>query len=313
MSTLTVIRDAKKEIKQSIKDFENSECITHVDPWKYDYSKLEALQQKEGKNDNDDDDVKENDAELLEEEDDYDLLCFGMNEVELTELQSLRVYQIYECIQFVDEVIHHIYLFVIKHFKENVTDSHAQNQWLTKLVEAIGVLPNYVDELSCCIYSPQPLDEVVCKNASNLLHFIWMVSIEVAEECVQFKDRKMVIKNRKQKTKTSLTGYEWKCKFIDLNIQIGKMFGLVSMEHIEEYIEKDEKYKKQMGKKQKKKKKHNGKKKKKKKQKKKKEVIDNDFSASSNKEPESTNPTDTTVQSNDNDQVESSADMIDID
>merc|ERR1712228_1106223 len=139
--------------------------------------------------------------------------------------------------------------FIIKHFKENVNDSHAQNKWLSKLVEAIGTLPNYVDELSCCIYSPQPLDEVICKNASNLLHFIWLVSIEIAEENMQFKDRKMVIKNKKKKTKTSLTGYEWKCKFIDLNIQIGKMFGLVSMEHVDEYIEKDEKYQKSMGKK----------------------------------------------------------------
>merc|ERR1712228_389103 len=68
----------------------------------------------------------------------------------------------------------------------------------------------------------------------------------------------MVIKNKKKKTKTSLTGYEWKCKFIDLNIQIGKMFGLVSMKHIDQYIEKDKKYKKQKNKKKKneKKKKH---------------------------------------------------------
>merc|ERR1712228_202379 len=304
MSTLTIIRDAKKEIKQSIKDLENNECITHLNPWKYDYSKLEALQKNaEHSNAITSDDLKQNDDDDLFEED--DLLCFGMDDVELTELQSLRVYQIYECVQFVDEVINHIYLFIIKHFKENVNDSHAQNKWLSKLVEAIGTLPNYVDELSCCIYSPQPLDEVICKNASNLLHFIWLVSIEIAEENMQFKDRKMVIKNKKKKTKTSLTGYEWKCKFIDLNIQIGKMFGLVSMKHIDQYIEKDKKYKKQ---------KHKMKRGKgKNKKRKDKDAQNNELSASSNKEPESTNPTDTTVQSNDGDQKESTANMIDID
>merc|ERR1712228_117071 len=250
MGTLSIIRDAKKEIKQSIKDLENSECIAHFDPWKFDYSKLESLKVKQTESAKTKDDVLDDDED--------DLLCFGMDEIELDELQSLRVYQIFECVQFVDEVINHIYLFIIKHFKENVNDSHAQNKWLSKLVEAIGTLPNYVDELSCCIYSPQPLDEVICKNASNLLHFIWLVSIEIAEENMQFKDRKMVIKNKKKKTKTSLTGYEWKCKFIDLNIQIGKMFGLVSMKHIDQYIEKDKKYKKQKDKKKKneKKKKH---------------------------------------------------------
>merc|ERR1712228_267300 len=109
----------------------------------------------------------------------------------------------------------------------------------------------------------------------------------------------MVIKNKKKKTKTSLTGYEWKCKFIDLNIQIGKMFGLVSMKHIDQYIEKEKKKKQKM-------KRGKGKNKKRKD----KDAQNDNLSASSNKEPESTNPTDTTVQSNDNDQKESTADMI---
>merc|ERR1712176_850148 len=154
MKTLKIIRDAKREVKQSIKDFESNECITQSNPWKYDYSKLEALQNeaKHVKSDDIKQENKDNDDDLF---DDDDLFGFGMDDVELTELQSLRVYQIYECVQFVDEVINHIYLFIIKHFKESVSDAHSQNKWLSKLVEAIAILPNYVDELSCCIYSPQ--------------------------------------------------------------------------------------------------------------------------------------------------------------
>merc|ERR1712048_488028 len=143
---------------------------------------------------------------------------------------------------FVAEVLNHIYLFIIKHFKESVADSHAQSKWLAQLVDAIALLPNYVDELSVCIYARQPDDDAICKNASNLLHFVWMVAMEIAEQNIQFKNRKMVIKNKKKKSKMSLTGCEWKCKFIDLNIRIGKMFGLESIKYVDQYIAKDEKY-----------------------------------------------------------------------
>merc|ERR1712129_348456 len=228
--------------------------------------------------------------------------------------------QIFESVQFVDEVMNHIYLFIIKYFKETMSESsHAQNKWLTQLADAIAVLPNYVDELSCCIYALQMTeDEMICRHASNLLHFVWMTAMDIAEQNMQFRNRKMVIKNKKTKSKISLTGFECKCKFIDLNVQIGKMFGLVSMEHVNAYIEKDEKYKKQKDKQKKKK----GKKKKCK-QKKKIKKKDDSLSASSNKEPESTNPTDTSVQSgggvgyvsaySNSDRKESSESVVDID
>eukprot|EP01083_Nonionella_stella_P201959 738282_1 len=253
MSTLTVIRDAKKEVKQSIKDLENNECILKLNPWTYDYTKLESMQ-----NENDTEAVhtipEADDAKQTQNDDyDDDILLFGDDEVELSELQSLRVYQIYECIIFVDEVINHIYLFIIKHFKESSNGLDAQKRWLTHLAQSIALLPNYVDELSCCIYS-RPPDEEICKNASNLLHFLWKIAIEIADESQQYKTRKMVMKNKRKKSKTSLTGYEWKCKFIDHNLKIGQMFALLTMEHVHKYIANDAQYNKHKAKKQHKKK-----------------------------------------------------------
>lgn len=255
--------------------------------------------------------------------DEDDLLCFGMDEEELTELESLRVYQIYECIVFVDEVINHIYLFIIKHFKENINDLDGQKKWLTKLTESIGLLPNYVDELSCCIYTPQPPDTQICKNASNLLHFLWEVAMDIAQESVQYKNRKMVIKNKKKKTKMAVTGYEWQCKFVDYNIKIGEMFGLLGMDHINKYIENDSNYNKQKDKKKKAKhkKKDKGKFKKRKKTQNKKDNNDNNMSASSQKEAESntpqTNINDINLndknEQNQNNEEENNEDMIDID
>eukprot|EP00484_Ammonia_sp_Unknown_P030112 CAMPEP_0197028472 /NCGR_PEP_ID=MMETSP1384-20130603/8147_1 /TAXON_ID=29189 /ORGANISM="Ammonia sp." /LENGTH=523 /DNA_ID=CAMNT_0042457481 /DNA_START=45 /DNA_END=1616 /DNA_ORIENTATION=+ len=261
MSTLSIIRDAKKEIKQSIKEMESNECIIKVDPWKYDYSKLPAMMQSNttqnpphqnaqtalasnnhNNETNDDDDHKDNDDDAVLFDDDDDLLCLGMEEEELTELQSLRVYQIYECVVLVDEVVHHIYLFIIKHFKESVHDLDAHKKWLSAMTQAIQLLPRYVDELSCCIYSPQPADSKICEHASNLLHYLWKVAIEIAEQCTQYKTRKMVIKNKRKKSKMAVTGYEWKCKFVDYNLRMGQMFGLLSMQHIEAFVENDSNY-----------------------------------------------------------------------
>ena len=334
MSILTVIRDAKKEIKQSIKDKENAECIIKLNPWKYDYSKLEELKSQQIKSKVDDEKNKQ-ENDVNDDEFDDDLLFIGMEEEELTELESLRVYQIYECVMFVDEVINHIYLFIIKHFRENINDLDGQKKWLNSMVSAIKLLPNYVDELSCCIYS-LPSDTIICKNASNLLHFLWKIAIDIAEESIQYKARKMVIKNKKKKSKLAVTGYEWKCKFVDYNLKIGQMFGLVSMDHINKFIENDSNYNKKKEHKKKHKIKHNNNKKHKKRdknrkyKKKKSKHSGNDMSASSNKEAEestmsATNTTASNTQTeeiNDNDddqqtqrqqQESNNEDMIDID
>jgi len=215
-----------------------------VDPWNYDYSKLESLKAETVETVEDKDDTKLDDDDMNQLEDDFDLLFLGMNDQELSALQSLRAYQILECIGFVDEVIHHIYLFIIKHFRENRFDLNEQKKWLTRLADSIALLPNYVDELSISLYPPHPPDDAVCRMASNLLHFVWSVSIEIAEESMQYKNRKMVIKNKKSKSKVSLTGYQWKCKFVNLSVTFGEWFGLGTMQHIQEFVENDAKYKK---------------------------------------------------------------------
>lgn len=256
MKTLSVIRDAKEEVRDSIKEMEQNECIQQVDPWNFDYSKLETLRSADVRNIEEEDtkqdiahNVTSNDP-VNGDGDDFadefdDLLFLGMNDEELSALQSLRAYQILECIGFVDEVIHHIYLFIIKHFRENRFDLEAQKKWLTHLAESVALLPNHVDELSCCLYPPHPPDDAVCRIASNLLHFVWSVSIEIAEESTQYKHRKMVIKNKKSKSKVSLTGHQWKCKFVSLSVVFGEWFGLGTMGHIQEFMEKDTKYAKE--------------------------------------------------------------------
>ena len=339
MRTLSVIRDAKKEIKESVDEMVQNECIQQIDPWNFDYSKLQTLKNE------DDDDNKQNVAERittnnadddgLDGLDELDLLLLGINDSELSQLQSLRAWQILEIIGFVDSVVHHIYLFVIKHLKANPIgnriDFQAQKQWLTRLAESVTLVPQFVDELSCCLYPPHPPDDAVCRSASNLLHFVWRVSIEIAEESKQYKNRKMVIKNKSKKKKVSLTGNEWKWKFVNLSVTFGEWFGLGTMEHIQRFMENDPKYAKQREEKEqkkamRKKEKTNKKKRFKKKQKrngnrKRKESAEQEHnvSASSEKrlEQESNGPTETSqtasITSNVIDEEPDSDDMVNID
>ena len=94
MRTLSVIRDAKREIKESVDEMVQNECIQQIDPWNFDYSKLQILKNE------DEEDNKQNVAECitgndanddaLDGLDELDLLLLGINDSELSQLQSLR-------------------------------------------------------------------------------------------------------------------------------------------------------------------------------------------------------------------------------
>ena len=43
IKTFSVIRDAKKDIKESDDEMVQNECIQQIDPWNFDYFKLQAL------------------------------------------------------------------------------------------------------------------------------------------------------------------------------------------------------------------------------------------------------------------------------
>lgn len=158
----------------------------------------------------------------------------------------------YDFVLFINDCIHHIYLFLLKYYKSNKHENTLT--FLQKIINNISKLPEFVDEICCIVYTNvgdnddsdndnddndnnndnENKNESKDENGNDkmkrelqpyglvLLQLIWNVISVNAESCAQFRNRRMVINSlqfdaqskRYKKVKIGMKGDEWKQKFL---------------------------------------------------------------------------------------------------